>query len=290
MQVHYTETKQIVMAGTPDSPDVDYVSEEKQKDLKFFARSGLERPRHQRRSAQRLRSGPEPFDRTNSPGRSTTTRRRRATDSLATVRPKPDLVKHEIKTWWQLSNTIPTIPFDEIISDTISVQGISRVERFSDVCMMPFRFTLTTPARVNSTRQPLLALASTILELLAAHQLRIPISACLIRRGGYTVGDVLTLAGGAVNATIRVTGLQAAGGFIYSWVVLNEGVSGSYLNPVTASGGTGSGAKFNVVPYEAANYVPGTAWVGTDRVIAASVTPEREKHLWKIQTNTVVMR
>jgi len=65
----------------------------------------------------------------------------------------------------------------------------------------------------------------------------------------YTVGDVLTLAGGTftIAAQIRVDEL-GAGDMIVKFTIINAGVySVTPGNPVPAAGGTGSNATFNVV-------------------------------------------
>ena len=64
----------------------------------------------------------------------------------------------------------------------------------------------------------------------------------------YQTGDVLTLSGGiGTSATVRVTGVSS-GGVVTSVEIVS---SGEYItppaNPVTSSGGSGTGAEFNIV-------------------------------------------
>lgn len=205
---------------------------------------------------------------------------------------KADLVQTTIRTWWEFSDPTPTIAFDEIISDTVVVAGrfigASRVERFTDVLHNDFSIQMffgvqVYPATTPSYDEYYLGTPSGSSTAHTSINQQDP------GAGGYSVGDVLSLVGSGGTAQIQLTAIQASG-YIWSWIVIDDGLGGIYTNPVAASGGTGSGATFNVVTYETADYTPGTAWVGTERIIAASVTPQKEKNLWKIQTYSIVMR
>ncbi len=75
----------------------------------------------------------------------------------------------------------------------------------------------------------------------------------------------------------------------------NPDVSGTYpagtYGPIACStSGGGSGAFFNVFSVNVPTYTPGTAWIGTYRVVGAEVKPEKEKDIWKVVTESVVMR
>ncbi len=204
---------------------------------------------------------------------------------------KADLVQVKIKTWWVTSSSTPTIDFDEIISDTVVVRAFDRVERFTDV--LHNGFTTTFATLIGSGIQTFLATTPSYDEYYkgtpsGTSTNHVYFSLYDPGAGGYVVGDHLFFAGG--SAEIQITATQGAGGYIYSWIIINEGVGGTYSNPVTATGGSGSGAKFWLAPYSTANFTPGTAWVGTERVISAVVTQEKEKNLWKIVTESTVMR
>lgn len=289
MKIHYTETKQIVMAGTPDSPEVNNVNEETK---------GLDVYRSLRTRTTKIPTAVDvttairsrTFQPYKFPGTLDAFLAAVSDGFLGYRSAKADLVKHEIKTWWVVASSIPTIPFDEIISDTITIQGISRAERFSDV----LHDAITTHINNTGASQfyPATSPSFSVYYNGTPSGTSVPhnyILAVEPGSGGYSVGDILTFFGAGDNAQIRITGIQSLG-FIYSWEILDEGLSGVYTNPVTAVGGTGSGAKFDIIPYSTPNYIPGTAWVGTERVIAASVTEEPQKNLWKVQTHTVVMR
>jgi hypothetical protein len=62
---------------------------------------------------------------------------------------------------------------------------------------------------------------------------------------GYTNGDIITLVGGThtTAATVQAT---VSGGVIQSVVLVNDGVYTTEANTFTASGGTGTGATFNL--------------------------------------------
>src|SRR5882724_878643 len=192
---------------------------------------------------------------------------------------KADLVRTKIKTWWETGSSAPTPSFDEIISDTVVIRAFDRVERFTDV--LHNGFTTTFATEIGAGIQTFLATSPSYDEYYKGtpdgtstdH-----VYFSLIDPGaGYVVGDHLFFAGG--SAEIEITATQGTGGFIYSWIVIDEGIGGSYTNPVSATGGSGTGAIFFLAPYSIANYTPGTAWVGTERVVSAHITQEKEKNL-----------
>ena len=65
---------------------------------------------------------------------------------------------------------------------------------------------------------------------------------------GYTVGDVLTLVGGTFTTVIQITVNTVSAGVISTFTMSNAGAGYSVLptNPVAVTGGTGTGATFNV--------------------------------------------
>jgi hypothetical protein len=289
MQVHYDETRQIVMADTPDSPDVDYVSEETR---------GIEIYRSLRIRTTKIPTAVnsataivsyafQPYKFPGTLDYITAT----VTDGWLGYRSaKADLVQHKIKKWWQLSNTTPTVAFDEIVSDTVVIRGFARVERYSDVLHDTFITTYASGDGAGYQNYPETTpsyseyYAGVLSGSTTDHN---SITIVDGQHPGYTIGQIVTISGGAANAQIRITSIQS-GGFVGSWEIVDEGLGGSYTNPVADS--SGNGDTWNVIPYTTGDRIPGTAWVGTERVIAASVTPEKEKHLWKIETHTVVMR
>ena len=85
---------------------------------------------------------------------------------------------------------------------------------------------------------------------------------------------------GAITGLIGTTTIVDAGGTY---------PPGTY-GPIAGSGGGGSGALFNVWSVDVVTYTPGTAWIGEEHVIGGYVTVEKEKDIWKCQTESVVMR
>ena len=68
---------------------------------------------------------------------------------------------------------------------------------------------------------------------------------------GYTVGDVLTFVGGTFTAPITVTVSTVSAGVITGFTVSSGGTYTVLLtNPVSVTGGTGSGATFNVTAWQ----------------------------------------
>ena len=89
---------------------------------------------------------------------------------------------------------------------------------------------------------------------------------------GYTAGDVLTVVGGTSTVAAQITVSTVSAGAITAVTV---SASGTYTaipsNPVSVTGGTGSGAKFNLTFIQ-----PYKTWVhevGTDAVDGTSSTP-----------------
>jgi len=90
---------------------------------------------------------------------------------------------------------------------------------------------------------------------------------------GYTVGDVLTVAGGTRSISVELTVATVGGGGAITGVTISN--TGKYStppsNPASVTGGTGSGATINVTfvnPYQ--------LWVhevGTDEVDGNNATP-----------------
>lgn len=64
---------------------------------------------------------------------------------------------------------------------------------------------------------------------------------------GYSVGDVLTVSGGTRTQTAQITVLAVSGGAITRWYVSRGGnYSATPANAASVTGGTGSGATFNL--------------------------------------------
>ncbi len=200
---------------------------------------------------------------------------------------KAEFVSQILKTWWVNSPTKPVIAFDNIITNSITIAGVTRVAQFHGVLhdgwvtQIGFAVEQFAPTTPTFTEYYLGTPSGTFTN----HNLIV-----LYTPGtGYTLGDVLTIPGTGGSAQIQVTGLGVSNS-ITGYTIASEGLGGTYTNPVTATGGSGTGAQFNVLPYSVPNYVPGTAWVGTPRVVSADIKQTEIKEQWKIQIRIVEMR
>lgn len=91
------------------------------------------------------------------------------------------------------------------------------------------------------------------------------LSAVSISSGGagYTAGDVLTVAGGTYAAAAQITVVSVSSGVITAASVITSGVyTATPANPVSVTGGTGSGATFSLTwnPGVASSIYNGATW------------------------------
>jgi hypothetical protein len=299
MREEYDQTRQVVLTGTGEDPDpggvFGWLSEIKALDKWHSLKTDITRPE------------PAYVD---------------ASTALITYEYKPyrfpglvyfsgfgyyvrhadaTLVQHLVKTWWLKSATTPTVgptgggadvEIDEIILDDPVINTLNDLAHVTyagptlhdDLQIGVLFYPATTP---SYTQYALGTPSGTALGNFAT--LYTPGSA-----GGYIVGDVLTLSSGGHTMQVTVTFVYDVGattGLIGAWDNIPGGdyPAGVY-NFILASGGSGTGAYFNVIAIEVPTYTPGTQWIGTYRVIGASVTHEKEKDIWKVQTESVVMR
>ncbi len=288
MRVEYDETNQIVAVGSAEDPDPGgvfaWTSEVRGIDQWHARKTNVNKPSppYTNSTTALVTYDFRPFK---FPGTVDVILAYNSGAVLGNRETKAELVLHTIRTWWQKSATTPTVTFDEIITDsvTITTAGLTTNRTFQDVLHDGFYaqwlyatefFPATTPSFTEYYK-------GTDAGTFTNHN---QIVAYTIGTG-YTVGDNLTIG----LASIQITGVGIAGS-IFNFNVTDEGVGGTYLNPVTATGGTGTGATFNVTAYTVPDYVPGSQWIGTERIVHASVTPEREKDIWRISTESVTMR
>jgi hypothetical protein len=201
------------------------------------------------------------------------------------------LVQYLIKTWWEKSSTTPTVVVDEIIMDDVVIGSLNNINSLTysgpvlhdDLTIGATFYPATTP---SSTQYHLgTQTGTTLVNIISLYT---PGSA-----GGYVVGDTITCASLGYSATTHVTSVydvDTITGLINGLATPASGTfpPGGY-GPL-GGGGSGSGALFNVSAVMAPTYTPGTQWIGTYRVVGATVTPEKEKDVWKIQTESVIMR
>ena len=210
------------------------------------------------------------------------------------------LTRHVVRTWWLKQSTIPTVgdvdlgTFDidvkEIITDTVNVpiytEGNSTLaETFPEVLHDDITNSLgaSYPATTPSFTKYYLGTGSGSTGTGSIYVLTSPGTA-------YTVGSGITVCGS--SCIILATGVAGSIIAISQPAVPPSGVITTGLTdggPCVVSGGGGSGAAFNelIVSYE--TVVPGSGWVGTEKPIAA-VIKQDSPGLWKIETESVVMR
>ena len=202
------------------------------------------------------------------------------------------LVQHRVKTWWEKSGSTPTVAVDEIILDNVVINDLSNKGlQYSGPVLHDalsigiLSYPATTP---SYTEYALGTVTGSALSNFAS--LYSPGDA-----GGYVIGDTVTISGGGHSMSVDVTYVYDVPGGATGLIgaTTNPDPSGTFpsgtYGPIAASGGSGSGAFFNVFSVEIPTYT-GPGWIGTYKIIGASVTPEREKDIWKIRTEEVVMR
>jgi len=206
------------------------------------------------------------------------------------------LVQHLIKTWWLSQSSTPTVgatgsganvEIDEIIMDDVVISSLNNTTTLDysgpvlhdDVTTFGSLFyPATTP---SYTEYALGTPTGTTLRNVAT-----------IYTGGtsYVIGDTLTISSGGF--TMQVDVVYVTSGVIGATTAIDYSGTfpAGFYGPILATGGSGSGAYFNVVSFQIPTYTPGTAWIGTYRVVGAVIKPEREKDVWKIITESVIMR
>jgi len=192
------------------------------------------------------------------------------------------LVRHKIKTWWVKTSNPPSEPsYDPIITNDVIINNLSNtgLEYARNVLHDGFTLgTLSFPATTPTATEYALGTASgtTVINLISISD----------PGSGYSVGGSIGFSGdgGTYSGTVQQVGVSnsitminpSAGEF--GW---DEGTFGPYSS---------GSAEFTVFGITIPTYTPGTAWIGSERVVAASVSKEKELNVWKYQTESVVMQ
>lgn len=200
------------------------------------------------------------------------------------------LTRHKVRTWWVFSVPKPEIPVTEIITDSIIVPdaagtGYARADNVlhdGGFASLGFFYAETSPSYSQYALGTLSGGSST-------HNYA---SLYAPGTGGCFVGQVIPISGGGFGMTITVTSIYdvpgGASGLINGWT--NGGgtypASPTLYGPFSAANGT----QWYVWAVAQPDYVAGSAWIGTERIVAAKVLPTDIPHVWKIQTESVVMR
>jgi hypothetical protein len=201
------------------------------------------------------------------------------------------LVKHTIRTWFMLKDTTPTVgipgsgsdvEFSEIITDSAVITGLSGAPEFvHDVLHDAYvygsiAFAATTPSASEYVSG--IPSGSTVHKNLAT----------LYNPGaGAILGAHITLLLGAYSKNDIIITALGVGNSILAY---SDGLGGSFPNGTTGPLSSSYGSQWNVFGWDSPTYIPGTGWIGTERVISATVVPTDIPRLWKIQTKSVVAR
>jgi hypothetical protein len=203
------------------------------------------------------------------------------------------LAKHTIKTWWIHSSTPPTVgdgmtvDVKEIITDTVNVPIYSsgdttRAETYPDVLHDDITNTLgaSYPATTPSFTEYYAGTPS-------GSTASFGVVTSIINGGsGNTVGDVVSISGYGFQV-LAVDGSGAAT-FLVPYPAAPAHII--YVSTVNLGALTGSGITANIYEITYDIPVPGSAWVGTLRVIAADVHQTEVPNQWQVMTESVVMR
>jgi hypothetical protein len=206
------------------------------------------------------------------------------------------LVQHKIKTWWEKSVATPTVAIDDIILDDVVIPSLNNINSLvysgpvlhDDYSLGVLFYPATTPSYTQYALGT--PTGTSTLQNYGVIQSVIPGG----RGTNYAVGDTLTITDSGHVHTMHVTLVVDFPGEPAAIGTYTDDLGGTFppgfYGPFFATGGSGTGALFQIASANVPNYTPGSAWKGTYRVIGASVTPEKEKNLWKIQTESVIMR
>jgi len=213
------------------------------------------------------------------------------------------LVKHTIRTWWVTGPTIPTAgdqdigSFDvdakEIITDTVNVpifreNDATGAETYTEVLHDDITNTLGAfyPATTPSFTKYYLGVDSG-----SGGTFGVP--AMTANGTGYSVGDILHA--GGHNFKVYSVGLAGPGEILAIFpdpLPPNRVffVSATNLGNLGLMGGSGTGATAVITEVSYHNPIAGTQWVGTEKPISAQISHTDRPNLWKVVTESVVMR
>jgi hypothetical protein len=287
MRVQYSETKQVVPKGTAPSSDTGYagLSEVKSIDTWRSLLTTTNKPaRYYSVDTALITREFRPY---RFPGYLQFSGTGYYTRAATAV-----LVEHVIRTWWVNSSSTPTITYDRIVTGDVIINNLALtgLEYARNVLHDGFSFgILSYPATTPSASEYTGALNGLAPGNYQIASLYTPGSA-----GGYTAGETITVSDGRGH-TMQTTVLSVYDvGTIHGIIgSLSANGTGNFppggYGPFPGSGGSGQGALFNVSAFNIPAFVGGP-WIGTLRIIDASVVPEKEPNMWKCQTKSVVMQ
>lgn len=183
------------------------------------------------------------------------------------------LTQHKIKTWWEKSVSPPTVSFEEIIMDQpiISTLNSTITLAYTDTPVLhddlttfnAFFYPATTPSFSEYTGQ--LAIGTGTLAFTAGSTAVTGSGTLFLSE--LMVGDVYGLYGAGDPAMLAIQ-------------TITNDTSLDLVQPF----------PFTVSGLPVVFFRTSAAWIGQWKVIGATVTPEKEPNIWKVQTQSVVMR
>jgi hypothetical protein len=280
MLVHYDQTRQIIMAGAPDSPAEDYVKEEsKQLDvwrLQRIREKKIPTAVDEATAITSSRSRPYSFPGLFPPAPALFNGTNWVYLPFSYRKTTATLTQARIFTYWVLSTDEPEIAADDIITDSIFVftadddkQGEIKSKRFEGVLhdsifaafiegLVTFQFSYppTTPSYSEYTGSAKMDLTGTI-----------------------ATNGTTAIVGTGTAFTTEV----AVGDLLFGVYPVASITNNTHLTLSTAISGTASGLATWVIR-------PGSGWIGTERKTSVVVTPTGHSRLWKVEIEKIVMR
>lgn len=200
---------------------------------------------------------------------------------LGFKRSRAELCKHTIRTWWVNSPTIPVIAVSDIIQDDITIARITNVTQIS--------FTSAVLANMTGLHDNYLA---TSIGGSVFYPATTPSFAEYTGKAYTQENGSITFNGGSTS----VTGVNT---HFLAWYIAGGYIADNIHTPLLIAGVNSDTSLFlaancpfptETIPVTFIVVTQGAGWIGTERVIAASIAPTDIPQQWKIQTRSVVMR
>lgn len=200
---------------------------------------------------------------------------------LGFKRARAELCKHTIRTWWVNSPTKPVIAVDDIIQDDISIVRITNVSQIS--------FSSAVLANMTGLHDDYLAVS-------IGGSVFYPATTPSFAQ--YT-GKVYNQETGSITFNGGSTSVTGVNTRFLTWYVAGGYISDNIHTPLLIAGVNNDTSLFlahpcpfptETIPVTFIDVTQGAGWIGTERIIAASVEPTAIPRQWKIQTRSVVMR
>lgn len=200
---------------------------------------------------------------------------------LGFKRARAELCRHIIRTYWVNSPTKPVIAVSDIIQDDISIVRITSVTQIS--------FSSAVLANMTGLHDDYLA---TSIGGSVFYPATTPSFA------EYT-GKVYTQQNGTITYNGGSTSVTGVNTHFLTWFVPGGYIADNIHTPLLIAGINSDTSLFlaspcpfptQTIPVTFIFVTQGASWIGTERVIAASISPTKIPQQWKIQTRSVVMR